>query len=280
MTIHYCFRCGYSSKKKGTWKRHLHKKKICSVKHLDLPRDEICNNYHTYLDCFMSILNSDSDHYECSNCDFNTKYKQNLKRHIIAKTCIDNKNEIINQLQYSVKKLKDSVKKQSEDIETLQLGSSFTPVKSNSIIEPKHKKKRRIPIHPLKRTEFIESQDYKCGICDHQIIGTNYHIDHLIPVSCGGTNIDMNLLCVCPNCHGLKTKFVDPISRHLCKSSVDGFCRIRFIGLIRTIIDNVCNIDQYKSEDSKIPFTKVTAIKQSNIEPEPPVVTEPINSIN
>ena len=104
MAIHYWFRCGYNSKRKDTWRRHLHNKKMCSADYLDLPRDLIYKEYKTYLECFMSVLHS-SDMYYCGNCKFSSDYKYNMRRHVKDRSCIENHKEIIKQLQNRIERL-------------------------------------------------------------------------------------------------------------------------------------------------------------------------------
>lgn len=65
-----------------------------------------------------------------------------------------------------------------------------------------HKQKRTI--NGYKKRLLASSQEWKCGHCK-QILDPAYEVDHIIPLSQGGTNDDSNLLCLCRKCHGIKT---------------------------------------------------------------------------
>jgi len=73
----------------------------------------------------------------------------------------------------------------------------------------------RVPIPKPKRSKIIKEQKYRCGICDSRILGGNFDVDHLVPVALGGTNHSLNLLAICPTCHGLKSRMVDRNLRFL-----------------------------------------------------------------
>lgn len=47
---------------------------------------------------------------------------------------------------------------------------------------------------------LFEIQDYKCVYCKIDI-SKKYHIEHLIPLSKGGSNLITNLALACPNCN-------------------------------------------------------------------------------
>ena len=57
---------------------------------------------------------------------------------------------------------------------------------------------------PLVRTTLAFQQKYLCGICS-EILPPIFHIDHVVPLSLGGSNDHDNLQCLCVYCHVRKT---------------------------------------------------------------------------
>jgi ribosomal protein L37E len=51
-------------------------------------------------------------------------------------------------------------------------------------------------------------QQNQCAYCDKTM--TNYHVEHIIPVSVGGTNNLDNLCLACPRCNQLASNFYFP----------------------------------------------------------------------
>jgi len=49
------------------------------------------------------------------------------------------------------------------------------------------------------------SQSWRCNICHNQLKST-YHIDHIIQICRGGTNVEDNLQALCVECHAHKTQ--------------------------------------------------------------------------
>lgn len=48
---------------------------------------------------------------------------------------------------------------------------------------------------------MLLDQDFKCVYCKADLNSVGYHIDHIIPVSKGGSNYPENLQCLCPRCN-------------------------------------------------------------------------------
>lgn len=51
----------------------------------------------------------------------------------------------------------------------------------------------------------------RCTNCDFESQHSfQFDIDHIVPLSCGGTNVEANLRGVCLNCHRYKSVVIDP----------------------------------------------------------------------
>ena len=68
------------------------------------------------------------------------------------------------------------------------------------------KKHERITFTKEERELFHEAFDGKCSSCEKQINSKQMDIDHIIPLSCGGTNQLDNLQCLCKKCNFETTK--------------------------------------------------------------------------
>lgn len=63
------------------------------------------------------------------------------------------------------------------------------------------KKRSNRRITPSKRRQVYSKNDYRCVYCGAT---TGLTIDHIIPISKGGTNAHTNLQTMCFNCNGRK----------------------------------------------------------------------------
>lgn len=58
-----------------------------------------------------------------------------------------------------------------------------------------------------KRRQVWIDQGGKCAVCDRVVFGKGeVHLDHIIPISHGGTDDDNNLQILCVPCHEDKTR--------------------------------------------------------------------------
>lgn len=57
-------------------------------------------------------------------------------------------------------------------------------------------------------SRMLENQKHKCANCLVKL--NEYHVDHIVPLSCGGTNWPSNLQVLCPSCNTSKGS-KDPI---------------------------------------------------------------------
>lgn len=78
--------------------------------------------------------------------------------------------------------------------------------------------------------EFIKLKTSgKCGHCGCKLTNENTTVDHIIPISKGGTNREENLICLCKDCNKDKADMLaDPIYfyPHLREEYVEGISRI------------------------------------------------------
>ncbi len=56
------------------------------------------------------------------------------------------------------------------------------------------------------RQRVAEASRFRCGYCltSQRVIGPFLEIDHIIPISRGGTSDETNLFLACPMCNGRK----------------------------------------------------------------------------
>lgn len=72
------------------------------------------------------------------------------------------------------------------------------------------KKYRRKPISGKLRLDVMERDDYRCQMCGRTVEdGVKLHIDHIVPVSKGGTNDMNNLQVLCHKCNLAKHDRLD-----------------------------------------------------------------------
>lgn len=63
---------------------------------------------------------------------------------------------------------------------------------------------KRAKIRPSMKLKIAAGQKYTCFYCKN-ILGAQFHIDHIIPLCLGGEDRINNLNALCPNCHSEKT---------------------------------------------------------------------------
>lgn len=65
--------------------------------------------------------------------------------------------------------------------------------------EPRHR------FSPKEMAEIFAERGGRCANCGNKIRARDWELDHLIPLSLGGTNDRTNLQILCDICHGAKT---------------------------------------------------------------------------
>lgn len=58
---------------------------------------------------------------------------------------------------------------------------------------------------PARIARIHEKCGGRCGVCGFPLGFKKYEIDHIIPLSSGGSDSDDNLQCICIPCHATKT---------------------------------------------------------------------------
>jgi rubredoxin len=82
-------------------------------------------------------------------------------------------------------------------------GQTF--IEWNEIIVEEEEKPKRQPIKPSLRFEILKRDDYRCQMCGVTAKdGATLEIDHIHPVSKGGTNEPDNLQVLCRDCNAGK----------------------------------------------------------------------------
>lgn len=71
---------------------------------------------------------------------------------------------------------------------------------------------RRKSLRYQKRTiaTLLEIQDRSCAYCDVPFLDTEYEIDHVLPITAGGTNLMRNLALACSPCNQAASNRVFP----------------------------------------------------------------------
>lgn len=83
---------------------------------------------------------------------------------------------------------------------------NIDPEKYNKILEYfriKNQERRDFSIGQLTPyiiLDLFDEQDGKCVACGIEL-GDNFHLDHIVPLSRGGLNVDSNVQLLCPSCN-------------------------------------------------------------------------------
>lgn len=84
-----------------------------------------------------------------------------------------------------------------------QLLNRYFPPKLERDIDSR-RSNRRPKISVAKRKRTFEKCDGKCTYCGCELDMKTFHVDHMVPVSRGGSNKDENLTAACPTCNTQK----------------------------------------------------------------------------
>jgi len=157
--------------------------------------------------------------------------------------------------------------------------------KQLSVINKRFFKRRRKKIPKIVRDIVLERQNVRCNIC-YTLWNIGFELDHVMPLSCNGSNDEDNLQLLCVKCHKYKTTFIDDYIRNKLKNTNEEITRQEIIHIhrekyrklnenpnintivdrellskINMIIDNYHQNSKLSSESSTI--TKINKEKQN-----------------
>ena len=158
-----------------------------------------CKNYfHATLEYFYKARNNKYGISSwCKKCskEYYEKNKEKISQH---KKIISKKYRLNN---------KDSIKKWVfENKESIKMARKYWRLKNKDKIRTNRRNyKAKIKNAEGKHTKedvqkLLIEQDFKCKYCNCYI-KEKYHVDHIVPLSKGGSNWPSNLCIACPSCN-------------------------------------------------------------------------------
>lgn len=64
--------------------------------------------------------------------------------------------------------------------------------------------RKRIKASPDQTDKLVVESNYRCPMCGHQSYNGDWHVDHIIPRSKGGADVEENCQTICGPCNGKK----------------------------------------------------------------------------
>ena len=104
--------------------------------------------------------------------------------------------------------------------------------KQLSVINKRFFKRRRKKIPKIVRDIVLERQNVRCNIC-YTLWNIGFELDHVMPLSCNGSNDEDNLQLLCVKCHKYKTTFIDDYIRNKLKNTNEEITRQEIIHIHR-----------------------------------------------
>jgi hypothetical protein len=127
-----------------------------------------------------------------------------------------------------------------------------------SVLKQKGKHARET-LNSEQRTQFFDRNGHKCAICD--LVCSQLHIDHIVPLASGGSNDFANLQPLCQSCHSKKTVVENEL----------GYGKDTEASIFNQVaLNNVVNTNEFKTwqfvervsvHDSDCPVHKIDCIK-------------------
>ena len=104
--------------------------------------------------------------------------------------------------------------------------------KQLSVVNKRFFKRRRKKIPKIVRDIVLERQNVRCNIC-YTLWNIGFELDHVMPLSCNGSNDEDNLQLLCVKCHKYKTTFIDDYIRNKLKNTNEEITRQEIIHIHR-----------------------------------------------
>lgn len=104
--------------------------------------------------------------------------------------------------------------------------------KQLSVVNKRFFKRRRKKIPKIVRDIVLERQNVRCNIC-YILWNIGFELDHVMPLSCNGSNDEDNLQLLCVKCHKYKTTFIDDYIRNKLKNTNEEITRQEIIHIHR-----------------------------------------------
>lgn len=114
-------------------------------------------------------------------------------------------NEEINDIEYYLKKTRKFINTKGIDVESINNERIDAAMHPDVVKSETHKKTYRRPkISHAKRLRIFNKCHGLCHYCHKKLTLDDCHIDHMTPISRGGSNDDDNLTLACPECNESK----------------------------------------------------------------------------
>jgi hypothetical protein len=104
--------------------------------------------------------------------------------------------------------------------------------KQLSVVNKRFFKRRRKKIPKIVKDIVLERQNVRCNIC-YILWNIGFELDHVMPLSCNGSNDEDNLQLLCVKCHKYKTTFIDDYIRNKLKNTNEEITRQEIIHIHR-----------------------------------------------
>ncbi|WP_240410756.1 HNH endonuclease [Limosilactobacillus vaginalis] len=116
-------------------------------------------------------------------------------------------NETIDEIEYYLQRTREYINAPGIDIEEINEARMREAMNPDNL--PVRRKRRHIhhnrpKISHAKRLRIFNKCHGRCHYCHKKLTIDNCHIDHMTPISKGGSNSDDNLTLACPQCNESK----------------------------------------------------------------------------
>jgi len=137
--------------------------------------------------------------------------------------------------------------------------------KQLSVVNKRFFKRRRKKIPKIVRDIVLERQNVRCNIC-YILWNIGFELDHVMPLSCNGSNDEDNLQLLCVKCHKYKTTFIDDYIRNKLKNTNEEITRQEIIHIhrekYRKLNENINIISNINTLDHEL-LNKINSIVEN-----------------